>query len=787
MALKPQKRTSTTARKVKLYRPEDVRTAFRSYYAGDESNGEQPMFCPICEDPDASHSPSASMKIEEGLWYCFGKCGGGGPITDLVAELKSRPGFSMSGRVHERHRPSAKPKSTLPPLLDESLEQKAVQDWPAMLAHKPDGDVWKFLTQQRGLTDATIQFYKLGIDGAGNLTIPIRFGLTKFRNVRYRRMQGGTRNRYFSHPGHGSPPVLYPTAALASNSFPVLVTESELCAILANQIGEGQFVAVSGTGGSENVPTDVTALVHREVFLAYDNDEVGQKGQKKLAARLAEAGNTRVYSLDWAALGLPKDNKGLKDFTDWIMKCGGNAEQLVAEMERMRQESPTERDDIDEAMEAAFLELRDSRRHYTAALVSEEEILARPPLSYVVEPFVPRGMLTVLFGAPGSGKTFGLQDLVNHVRAGMAWHGHAVERGGALLLEAEGLEQLQPRILAWNEHHKAAELNLAPFRALEDPFDLSSPEGAGALVRTVLGMQTFTGQKVELIGADPAALYMASSENEDGNRNLALGLNAVAKYLNIGVVLIVHTNASGERARGTDHLRMLSGSYVRVEKLDGGRVGIVQEKVKNTYPHAVILNMEPVGASVVLTSSERMSAAEYEVRKSMGHRETRAAYKVSDAQAERAVKDDLATTLLLDAVRTQPGIVQGKLLAACKGRGIGNDPLGAVLDNLVNVQKRIRVETTGAGKQAPRRHYLADSEGTVNREPHTHTGTHGPGGSVIPNRDTPLGVRSGSVHDQAESTTDSRPDEVSSDTSQPRPVGSTEIRWQPPIELENDK
>nr|WP_281357272.1 bifunctional DNA primase/helicase [Rathayibacter agropyri] len=510
--------------------------------------------------------------------------------------------------------------------------------------------------------------------------------------------------------GHGSPAVLYPLEVLATSTAPVILCEGEMDALKTLQESGGQFLALTGTGGAHNPPRDLSPLAGREVFVAYDADDAGRKGAQKVRERLVKAGAT-AHILDLTRLGLTYSENHGEDLTNYWMNHGGTVGTLVAEIERLRKanDEDDEEDDITDpvlaAMEAAFLSVGEVRNDSFASLVSEEEMLTRPPLEYIVEPFVPRGMHTVMFGAPGSFKTFAMQDLASRVRTGMPFHDaqHPTVRGAVLLLEAEGLQQFQARTLAWRQYYEPEDM--AAIRFLDEPLDLSSPEGAANLVRTLLLMEEATGEKVELVAVDPAALYMAGSENEDGNFGLAVGLNAVAKYLDIGVLLIVHTNASGERARGTDHFRMLSGSYIRVEKLEGGQVGMVQEKVKNAEPRALVFYPEPAAGSVVLKAEECLTAAQYNARKFAAQSTERAKAKLSESRSHNAVKTDKASEMILDLVREQPGLTMNKVLEALRGNGIGSANLNATRENLIaQGQLIIRI-----GPKSAQLHYLPDA------------------------------------------------------------------------------
>ena len=65
-----------------------------------------------------------------------------------------------------------------------------------------------------------------------------------------------------------------------------------------------------------------------------------------------------------------------------------------------------------------------------------------------VEGLLASSSLVVVYGAPGSGKTFWVLDLCLHVAAGRLWRGRAVERGAAILLALEGGSGVRNRIAA---------------------------------------------------------------------------------------------------------------------------------------------------------------------------------------------------------------------------------------------------------------------------------------------------------------------------------------------------
>lgn len=656
-------------RVVTTYTPASVRIAFEPWLRQQEpsDDGEMRMFCPLCEDPDTSQSASASINPAKGEWNCLKTDDHGGKISTLVREL----GLDVRGTRRASTPAPAKP--ALPPPLEDQDKPLAFHDR-LMAGERPD--FLDFLTDERGLSVETLAHFKVGTDRE-RITIPVRVR-GKWRNVRRYLPHADGKDKMLNLPGFGKVTLAY-VETFRGNTLPIVVTEGELDAMLLWQKAAGRLAVATGTGGAPNVPRDLSALKGREVFVAYDLDDAGAAGAQKFAAAARKVG-AAAHVLDLSKVGLR--GKGA-DVSDYFLQQGGTVEALLAEMDGLRSADPDagDVDEIDAAMQAAFLELGEPRHDYTAALMSEDDILDAPPQRNVIDPWLPRAMFTSMFGQPGSGKTFVGQDMQNAVRAGQPWHGHAVERGAVLLLEAEGVQQLQARIVAWNEHHGYP--NMAPFRALDVPLDLSTPEGAAALVRTVRGMEAATGERVVLVWVDPAALYMSSGENDDGNRNLALGLNAVAKYLDIAVLLIVHTNAAGDRARGTDHFRMLAGSHVRVERLEDGAVGVVQEKVKNTSPHAVVLRPVAVGRSLAFETQERMSAAEYTAARDRTAWNAKTTHRLSEARAAREVKTSHAEALILAALAGADRQSTSQIRTATKGQGVGTDGISEALVALV--------------------------------------------------------------------------------------------------------
>jgi 5S rRNA maturation endonuclease (ribonuclease M5) len=268
------------------------------------------MFCPICEDPLTSSSPSASMNAETGVWNCL-KNAHGGKIYALVQDLKNERGFdiraeSMKGRhsdpeysaaVKERLGVGGKGTNPLP-------TQEKLDAWQAaLMANKTK---LKALMDQRGLERKTVMDFELGWDGE-RYTIPVRNADGELVNVRRYLMNAGSSNKMLNWIGHGEAQIY--RADILQDSDEIVITEGEMDCILLNQLG---IAAVSPTAGAGTFPTRWAKMfADKVVWVCYDADDAGRKGSAKVEAMLANFAKA-VY-----VIAIPESTKGA-DVTDYI-------------------------------------------------------------------------------------------------------------------------------------------------------------------------------------------------------------------------------------------------------------------------------------------------------------------------------------------------------------------------------------------------------------------------------------------------------------------------------------
>ena len=292
----------------KKYKPDTVRAAFSTYAVGPENDGEQRMFCPICENPHTSSSPSASMNAESGVWNCL-KNNHGGSIYLLVQDLKRERGFdirreSMKGRhadpkYSEQVQERLNSSSSTPLPSEDTIEKWAT----ALITNKTR---LKAMMDQRGFDRKTIIEWQIGWDGS-RYTIPVRDADLALVNVRRYQMGGSHTNKMLNLPGHGTAAIFRPD--ILRDNDKVVLTEGETDCILLNQTG---IPAVTHTAGASTFKAQwAQSFVGKDVWVCYDADDAGRKGAKRVEDIL------RAFANNVFIINIPMTTKGA-DVTDYI-------------------------------------------------------------------------------------------------------------------------------------------------------------------------------------------------------------------------------------------------------------------------------------------------------------------------------------------------------------------------------------------------------------------------------------------------------------------------------------
>lgn len=122
------------------------------------------------------------------------------------------------------------------------------------------------------------------------------------------------------------------------------------------------------------------------------------------------------------------------------------------------------------------------------ACLDMDELLAYPEREFLIQRFVPQGGLGIMYGMPGSYKSFIALDMALHLVYGLHswWDDAEIKAPGAIVYVTggEGVHGYGARIKTWREHHGCGSRKRR-FGLIPEPTNFMKPEDIGKLVATV--------------------------------------------------------------------------------------------------------------------------------------------------------------------------------------------------------------------------------------------------------------------------------------------------------------
>src|SRR5262249_52733590 len=161
------------------------------------------------------------------------------------------------------------------------------------------------------------------------------------------------------------------------------------------------------------------------------------------------------------------------------------------------------------------------------------------------EGLLPANRLSVLYGPPGSGKSFLALDWAYHVALGRPWLGRAVQGGPVIYIAAEGTEGLPVRRAAWRQYHELLDPDLLPNLAFVPDTVSLMDRSMNAFIEDV--RRRFPQPPVLLIG--DILNYLMHGGDEDSSRDMGIAVQAVEAFrraFGCAVLLLHHTGKKGE-------------------------------------------------------------------------------------------------------------------------------------------------------------------------------------------------------------------------------------------------
>jgi len=273
--------------------------------------------------------------------------------------------------------------------------------------------------------------------------------------------------------------------------------------------------------------------------------------------------------------------------------------QLGAELAGDKLSPAQMRDAIAKLQELAV----DEQTRARFRLLSVSELLALPAPAWLLERYLPIGGLSVLYGAPGSGKSFVALAWALSVAAGQPWIDSQTVQGRVIYVAAEGSSGLGKRIAAYTDSRA---LTPDGIQFIREPVNLGEPRDVDALVAGAAAAQP------ALVVIDTLSRCMESlDENspEDMGRVIA-GVDRIRRATGAHVVLVHHAGwSTNERPRGHSSL-VCAADAVFLLKNDTGVLTLEFSKPHKDAPpiEPLQLRLVPIGESCVVEPQDSLTA-----------------------------------------------------------------------------------------------------------------------------------------------------------------------------------
>lgn len=344
----------------------------------------------------------------------------------------------------------------------------------------------------------------------------------------------------------------------------------------------GALASLFATGAPRTATTD------RAPLPGVDPVRALQRGIDYLATAprsvKGAGGDQCAYTVAAKLLALGLDEPAALDLMlsdHWDDGCGWSADRLAEKVRHAARYllSPPG----SEAPEAQFEPVPDAKPPHHYQLLSVSDLLGRAPPSWLVRGLLPARGLGVVYGAPGSGKSFLVLDLAAAIARGIPWAGQRVKRGAVVYVGLEG--QIGLRVSAYLRDRELKAADVAGLQVIErQGLNLLQDERAdvGRLIADIQGADL---GPVAMVVVDTLNRAMPGG-NENASEDMGRAIRCageVSAALDCLCVFVHHSGKdAGKGARGHSSLLGAADAELEVRRGDNGEARFLEAtKVKD--------------------------------------------------------------------------------------------------------------------------------------------------------------------------------------------------------------
>lgn len=198
---------------------------------------------------------------------------------------------------------------------------------------------------------------------------------------------------------------------------------------------------------------------------------------------------------------------------------------------------------------------------------------------WLVKHLLPSTGMAVLYGHPGSGKTFLALDWSLHVALGWEWHGRNVKQGLVVYICAEGVSGLRNRVEAFRRHHDVKSL---PFALIPTSVDLQAPDAdVNRVIEAIRTAEDHYGENAVLVVVDTISkTFGAGKENTDDMVSYVANCQRLSAQFECLTMPVHHRpkDAESEEPRGHSSLKGGAETIIIVEAGETKKARITKQK-----------------------------------------------------------------------------------------------------------------------------------------------------------------------------------------------------------------
>ena len=188
----------------------------------------------------------------------------------------------------------------------------------------------------------------------------------------------------------------------------------------------------------------------------------------------------------------------------------------------------------------------------------------QPPTEWVVKGLLPRGSVGVIYGEPGSKKTYSTLSLETCVAAGKPWCGYETVQGPVLFIDEESGEARLLKRLGMTLRASLADESLPMQYTSLAGFHLDDPRDVAWLKEII------KREEIVLVVIDSFSAIVSGDENSKKDMQPVMtALRQIAEETGAAMVVIHHPNKAQEKYRGSSVIKAAADLFIHMRSENG--------------------------------------------------------------------------------------------------------------------------------------------------------------------------------------------------------------------------